>query len=104
LKKRRDIRVRHACGEPMKNGIQYGSAATAKQLGISLRQLYYWINVFKIVEPVRIQHGKKEYWRFTTQDVNTLRQMRDLIEFGYMVKAAAVAVKGIKTEAKKHAA
>jgi DNA-binding transcriptional MerR regulator len=88
----------------MSNGKLYGSVEVAAKLGISLRQLYHWINMFRVVKPVPVRHGKREYWRFTAQHVNTLRQMRDLVEFGYTVKAAAIAVKGIQTEGRKRAA
>jgi DNA-binding transcriptional MerR regulator len=88
----------------MPNGKLYSSAAVAKELDVSLRQLYHWVNVFGIVEPKRFPHGQREYWRFSAQHVKTLRQMRDLVEFGYTVKAAAIAAKGIQTEVKKSAA
>ena len=32
-------------------GRRFGSIAVAKEVGISLRQLYYWVHVLRIVQP-----------------------------------------------------
>ena len=66
----------------------FGSIETAKDVGISLRQLYHWVDVLKVVQPAVHAHGKRTYRRFTSQDVAALRRMNAFVEEGYTPRAA----------------
>ncbi len=66
----------------------YGAVAVAKELGISLRQLYYWVDVLKAVRPAIRQHGTRAFRRFTAADLGTLKSVSLLIEQGYTLRAA----------------
>ena len=66
----------------------YGSVATALEVGISLRQLYYWVEVLKAVEPQNHQHGVRVFRRFTADDVARLRGIKRLLEEGFTLRAA----------------
>ena len=67
----------------------YGSSATAREIGISLRQLYYWVNVLRVVAPQAHPHGRRMFRRFTAGEVRQLQRMKGLIGRGYTVRAAA---------------
>lgn len=67
----------------------YGSSAAAGEVGISLRQLYYWVNVLRVVAPQAHPHGGRMFRRFTTGEVRQLQRMKRLIARGYTVRAAA---------------
>ena len=79
---------------PASDGRLSGSIEVAKELGISLRQLYYWVDVWHVVEPQRRLHGRRTFRRFSTKDLRRLRQMRDLVAWGYTLQAAVGIVKG----------
>ncbi len=72
----------------------YGSIAAAKEVGVSLRQLYYWVDVLHVVEPQVWQHGTRKFRRFTAIDVRTLKDMRRLVDRGYTLQAAVQMLKG----------
>ena len=67
----------------------YGSSATAREIGISLRQLYYWVNVLRVVQPQMRSCGCRFFRRFTAGDLERLRMMQHLIGRGYTLRAAA---------------
>jgi DNA-binding transcriptional MerR regulator len=71
----------------------FGSIAAAKAAGISLRQLYYWVDVLRVVAPQERQHGIRTFRRFTEADLKLLKDMRDLVKRGYTLQAAARLVK-----------
>lgn len=66
----------------------YGSVATAMEVGISLRQLYYWVEVLHAVRPENQQHGGRIFRRFTTHDITHLRTIKRFLERGYTLRAA----------------
>ena len=66
----------------------YGSVAVAKELSISLRQLYYWVHVLHVVQPKIHQHGRRKFRRFTGMDVKKLGEVRRLVRRGYTLKSA----------------
>ena len=66
----------------------YGSVATAMEVGISLRQLYYWVEVLHAVRPQNHQHGVRMFSRFTAQDVTHLRAIKRFVDRGYTLRAA----------------
>lgn len=70
----------------------YGSIGTARKAGISLRQLYYWIDVARIVTPLKEQCGTRLFRRYTEEDIAKLQKMRQLLEGGLTLQAAATVV------------
>lgn len=66
----------------------YGSIAVAREVGISLRQLYYWVDVLHAVNPQVRQHGRRTFRRFTEVDLRRLKDMRRLVQRGYTLQAA----------------
>jgi DNA-binding transcriptional MerR regulator len=75
------------------NSHLYGTVAVAKRVGISLRQLYHWVDDLHVVEPRIMPHGKREFRRFTESDIFRLQAMQRLVEVGYTLKAAAASAK-----------
>lgn len=65
-----------------------GSIATAKAVGISLRQLYYWVQVLHIVHPQLQSHGRRRFRSFSAQDLRTLKAVKRLLGSGYTLQAA----------------
>ncbi len=72
----------------------YGSIAAAREAGVSLRQLYYWVDILQVVQPQIRQHGLRTFRRFTAADLHLLKVTRGLVEAGYTLQAAARMVKG----------
>ena len=66
----------------------YGSIAVAKTIGISLRQLYYWVDVLHATAPLTHQHGLRRFRRFSSQDLQRLKAIRGLTQQGYTLRAA----------------
>lgn len=77
----------------LNDGRLYGSIAVAKEIGISLRQLYYWVNVLQVVAPQAHPHGRRMFRRFTGSEVRRLQRMKRLASRGYTVRAAATRIK-----------
>lgn len=70
----------------------YGTAEVCRQVGITLRQLEYWI-LIGIVAPHLEQHGLKFFKRFTEQDIEVLKQIKLLTDEGFLVSRALEKVK-----------
>ena len=66
-----------------------GIVAVAKEVGISLRQLYYWIRVIRIVRPRSRAYGTRRFLRFTRAERATLKTVKQLLDRGYTLRAAA---------------
>ena len=79
------------------DGRWYGSVAVAKEAGISLRQLYYWVNRLKAVQPQTHPCGCRTFRRFTSADLDRLTRVRRLVERGYRLTAAVRIVNGDRT-------
>ncbi len=71
-----------------KNRPFYGSVGAALDVGISLRQLYYWVEVLHAVRPQNHRHGKRIFRRFTPDDVTQLRAIKMFVEEGYTLRTA----------------
>ena len=71
-----------------------GSITAAKAVGISLRQLYHWVDVLHVVEPALWQHGRRKFRRFTAEELEKLKQMKNQVERGYTLSAAVKIVNG----------
>lgn len=65
----------------------YGTAEVCRQVGISLRQLEYWI-LIGIVTPRLEQHGLKFFKRFNEKDIEILKQIKLLTDEGFLVSRA----------------
>jgi len=75
------------------NGQLYGSVQAAKRTGISLRQLYHWVDVLHVVSPKVQRFGLRQFRRFTSSDLELLSKVRDFLEHGYTLRAAVEMVK-----------
>ena len=67
---------------------RFGAIVVARDIGISLRQLYYWVHVLHAVRPKSQRHGKRTFQYFTTEDVRVLRTVKRLMDQGYTLRAA----------------
>lgn len=76
------------------NGQLYGSIQAAKKAGISLRQLYHWVDILHVVTPKVHRHGLREFRRFTANDLEILMRVRTFLERGYTLRASTEMVKG----------
>lgn len=72
----------------------YGSIEAAKRAGISLRQLYHWVDDLGVVRPKVWQYGQRRFRRFRDRDIQKLKEMKDYVEWGYTLPAAARLIKG----------
>lgn len=72
----------------------FGSIRAAKQIGISIRQLYHWVDTLRIVNPRIKKHGIRQFRHFTSEDLVVLANVKQLVERGYTLRAAAEIVKG----------
>lgn len=66
----------------------YGPKAVCRSVGISQRQLGYW-TLIGVIKPTKQAHGSKIFNRYTDQDVETLRRVKELTEEGFFVSKAA---------------
>jgi len=65
----------------------HGTAEVCRQVGISLRQLEYWI-LIGIVTPRLEPHGLKFFKRFNESDIEILKQIKLLTDEGFLVSRA----------------
>ena len=70
----------------------HGTSDVCRQVGISLRQLEYWI-LIGIVIPGLEQHGLKSFKRFSDRDIDILMKVKSLTDEGFMVSRALEKVK-----------
>ncbi|HEY5594018.1 MAG TPA: MerR family transcriptional regulator [Nitrospiria bacterium] len=70
----------------------YGTADACRMVGITLRQLDYWI-LIGIVTPYLERHGVKFFKRLCEQDIEILRQVKTLTDEGFLVSRALEKVK-----------
>ena len=81
----------------------YGSVAAAMELGISLRQLYYWVEVLHAVRPENHQHGMRIFRRFTAHDMTRLGAIKRFVERGYTLRASIRLVNNRSGRLARHA-
>ncbi|MDQ7051935.1 MAG: MerR family transcriptional regulator [candidate division KSB1 bacterium] len=79
----------------MKKVQWFSSSEVTRQLNISLRQLYYW-ELKGIVRPKVVTMGSREFKRYSIEDVETLRRIKELLDQGYTLSGAMKQAK-IKT-------
>jgi DNA-binding transcriptional MerR regulator len=66
----------------------YGAKDVCKAVGISHRQLDYWV-LIGVVSPHLERHGAKLFRRFSRLDVTLLLRIKQLIDEGVVVSRAA---------------
>ena len=71
----------------------YGTIAVARAVRLSLRQLYYWVNVVRVVRPRLRRHGARRFRHFSADDLATLRAVKRRLDRGYTLRAAVKASK-----------
>ena len=76
----------------MINNNSHGTSEVCRHVGISLRQLEYWI-LIGIVIPGLEQHGLKSFKRFSDRDIDILMKVKLLTDEGFMVSRALEKVK-----------
>ena len=76
----------------MINHKSHGTSDVCRQVGISLRQLEYWI-LIGIVIPGLEKHGLKSFKRFSERDIDILMKVKSLTDEGFMVSRALEKVK-----------
>jgi DNA-binding transcriptional MerR regulator len=62
----------------------YGSAEICRLVGISYRQLEYWI-LIGVVTPVLHPRGAKTFKRFTEDDLWIIKRVKELTDEGFLV-------------------
>ena len=70
----------------------YGSAKVCQLIGISYRQLEYWI-LIGVVTPVMDRRGAKTFKRFTDEDLWTIARVKELTDEGFLVSRAVEKLK-----------
>ena len=71
-----------------------GTIKAAKEVGISIRQLYHWVDTLEVVNPRINQHGIRRFRRFSARDLKVLAEVKHLLDRGYTLRAAAEIAKG----------
>jgi DNA-binding transcriptional MerR regulator len=66
----------------------YGAKEICQSVGISHRQLDYWV-LIGVVTPHLERHGAKLFRRFSRDDVAVLLRIKELIDEGVVVSRAA---------------
>ncbi|MFZ5862605.1 MAG: MerR family transcriptional regulator [Nitrospirota bacterium] len=69
-----------------------GPNEVCRQVGLSPRQLEYWV-LIGVVTPVSERHGVKLFRRFTDHDVRILKRVKALTDEGFLVSRAAEKVR-----------
>jgi DNA-binding transcriptional MerR regulator len=70
----------------------YGAKEICRQVGISHRQLDYWV-LIGVIKPYLEQHGAKLFRRFSQQDLLLLRRIKQLTDEGVVISRAAERVR-----------
>ncbi len=71
----------------MKKVHWYSSSEITKQLKISLRQLYYW-ELKGIIRPKVVTMGSRQFKRYSQEDLETLRKIKEYLDQGYTLSGA----------------
>jgi len=77
----------------MKSTILYGANEVCKRVGLSPRQLEYWV-LIGVVRPISERHGTKIFRRFSEQDVRVLKRVKAMTDEGFLVSRAAEKIRG----------
>ena len=71
---------------------RYGAKEICHLVGISARQLEYWV-LIGVVVPRLERHGAKVFKKFSLKDVEILQRVKDLTNEGVLVSRAAQRVR-----------
>jgi len=74
-------------------GTLYGAKQVCRLIGLSPRQLEYWV-LIGVVTPQTEQHGTKFFRRFSDHDLRLLKRVKAMTDEGFLVSRAAEKVKG----------
>jgi DNA-binding transcriptional MerR regulator len=77
----------------MKSAVLYGANEVCKRVGLSPRQLEYWV-LIGVVRPMSERHGTKIFRRFSEQDVRVLKRVKAMTDEGFLVSRAAEKIRG----------
>lgn len=77
---------------PLVDKITYGSSQVCRLIGLSYRQLEYWI-LIGVVCPIVDQRGAKTFKRFCEDDLWILQHVKELTDEGFMVSRAVEKIK-----------
>lgn len=72
---------------PTKNTFSIGD--TARMTGATQKQIRHWEAKGYISEAGRVVSGDRAYRRFTPKQVETIRQIKDFMDEGFTLSAAA---------------
>jgi DNA-binding transcriptional MerR regulator len=72
--------------------IMYGTKEVCDRVGVSARQLEYWV-LIGVVHPIMEPHGSKVFKKFTEEDVRILKEVKSLTDEGVLVSRAAQKVR-----------
>ncbi len=72
--------------------IMYGTKEVCDMVGVSARQLEYWV-LIGVVHPIMEPHGSKVFKKFTAEDVRILKEVKSLTDEGVLVSRAAQKVR-----------
>lgn len=72
--------------------IMYGTKEVCDMVGVSARQLEYWV-LIGVVHPIMEPHGSKVFKKFTAKDVRILKEVKSLTDEGVLVSRAAQKVR-----------
>jgi len=78
---------------PQKLAKTYSVSLACKVVGVSSRQLYYWESL-GIVNPAYVEFGSYSYRRYSQEDIHVLRRIKNFMDEGYTLRAAAQKVTG----------
>lgn len=71
----------------MKSTNWLSSSEVIRKLDISLRQLYYW-ELKGIIQPKVVTQGSREFKRYSEDDLEVLRRVKEFIDQGYTLNSA----------------
>jgi len=77
----------------MRSAVLYGANEVCKRVGLSPRQLEYWV-LIGVVQPMSERHGMKIFRRFSEQDVRVLKRVKAMTDEGFLVSRAAEKIRG----------
>jgi DNA-binding transcriptional MerR regulator len=69
--------------------ITYSIGDTSKMTGVSQKQIRNWEARGYILEAERIVCGERAYRRFTQDQVNVIREIKEYLDQGYTLKHAS---------------
>ena len=68
-------------------GLSFGTKEVCQRVGISARQLEYWV-LKGIVKPESEIHGAKEFKKYSPEHIDFLERVKGYLDEGYILKKA----------------